>query len=121
MVIISHNLDVFCPHLMLLCRNWGEGWAFMPDGHAVVFIDNHDNQRGHGAGGASVLTFWDPRLYKMAVGYMLAHPYGVTRVMSSFHWNRHIVNGKVEIGRIYCAHATTTVNALIHHCLIGSE
>ena len=67
----------------------------MPNGNALVFVDNHDNQRGHGAGGASIVTFWDSRLYKMAVGYMLAHPYGVTRVMSSFRWNRHIVNGKV--------------------------
>ncbi|XP_061879415.1 pancreatic alpha-amylase [Entelurus aequoreus] len=75
-------------------RNWGEGWGFMPHGNAVVFVDNHDNQRGHGAGGASILTFWDPRLYKMAIGYMLAHPYGVTRVMSSFRWDRHIVDGK---------------------------
>ena len=68
----------------------------MPNGNALVFVDNHDNQRGHGAGGASIVTFWDSRLYKMAVAYMLAHPYGVTRVMSSFRWNRHIVNGKVE-------------------------
>lgn len=77
-------------------RNWGEGWGFMPNGNALVFVDNHDNQRGHGAGGASIVTFWDSRLYKMAVGYMLAHPYGVTRVMSSFRWNRNIVNGKVD-------------------------
>lgn len=68
----------------------------MPNGNAVVFVDNHDNQRGHGAGGASIVTFWDARLHKMAVAYMLAHPYGVTRVMSSYRWNRHIVNGKVD-------------------------
>lgn len=68
----------------------------MADGNAVVFTDNHDNQRGHGAGGASILTFWDPRLYKMAVGYMLAHPYGFTRVMSSYSWDRNFVNGKVH-------------------------
>lgn len=82
--------------LFSVCRNWGEGWGFMSNGNALVFIDNHDNQRGHGAGGASIVTFWDSRLYKMAVGYMLAHPYGVTRVMSSFRWDRHFVNGKVE-------------------------
>ncbi|XP_051804016.1 alpha-amylase-like [Acanthochromis polyacanthus] len=75
-------------------KNWGEGWGFMPSGNAVVFVDNHDNQRGHGAGGTSILTFWDSRLYKMAAGYMLAHPYGVTRVMSSYRWNRNFVNGK---------------------------
>ncbi|XP_046884379.1 pancreatic alpha-amylase isoform X1 [Hypomesus transpacificus] len=75
-------------------KNWGEGWGFMPNDKALVFVDNHDNQRGHGAGGAAIVTFWDPRMHKMAVAYMLAHPYGVTRVMSSFRWNRNIVNGK---------------------------
>uniref|UniRef100_H3BVK0 alpha-amylase n=1 Tax=Tetraodon nigroviridis TaxID=99883 RepID=H3BVK0_TETNG len=79
---------------LMYTKNWGEGWGFMPNGNAVVFIDNHDNQRGHGAGGAAIVTFWESRLQKMAVAYMLAHPYGVTRVMSSFRWNRHIVNGK---------------------------
>ncbi|XP_006634941.2 pancreatic alpha-amylase [Lepisosteus oculatus] len=79
---------------MAYLRNWGAGWGFMPSDKALVFVDNHDNQRGHGAGGASILTFWEPRLYKMAMGFMLAHPYGVTRVMSSFRWDRHIVNGK---------------------------
>ncbi|MEQ2186928.1 hypothetical protein GOODEAATRI_033829, partial [Goodea atripinnis] len=73
---------------------WGEGWGFMSDGNALVFVDNHDNQRGHGAGGSSIITFWDSRLYKMAVGYMLAHPYGVARIMSSYRWNRNFVNGK---------------------------
>ncbi|XP_026085364.1 pancreatic alpha-amylase-like isoform X4 [Carassius auratus] len=77
-------------------KTWGEGWAFMPSDRAVVFVDNHDNQRGHGAGGASVLTFWDSRLYKIATGLMLAHPYGVTRVMSSYLWDRHFVNGKMK-------------------------
>lgn len=42
-------------------RNWGEGWGLMASGKALVFTDNHDNQRGHGAGGASILTFWDAR------------------------------------------------------------
>ncbi|KAI7804559.1 putative pancreatic alpha-amylase-like [Triplophysa rosa] len=77
-------------------KSWGEGWGFMPSDKAVVFLDNHDNQRGHGAGGASVLTFWDSRLYKIGTGFMLAHPYGVTRVMSSFRWDRHFVNAKDE-------------------------
>ncbi|NXY48271.1 AMYP amylase, partial [Ceuthmochares aereus] len=71
---------------MAYLKNWGEGWGFVPSDRALVFVDNHDNQRGHGAGGASILTFWDARLYKMAVGFMLAHPYGFTRVMSSFRW-----------------------------------
>lgn len=33
----------------------------MPAEKALVFVDNHDNQRGHGAGGDSILTFWEPR------------------------------------------------------------
>uniref|UniRef100_A0AAV2JSI7 Alpha-amylase n=1 Tax=Knipowitschia caucasica TaxID=637954 RepID=A0AAV2JSI7_KNICA len=82
-------------------KSWGEGWGFMPNGDALVFVDNHDNQRGHGAGGASIVSFWDSRLHKMAVGYMLAHPYGVTRVMSSFRWDRHFVNGKRKIKDVY--------------------
>ncbi|XP_035393342.1 pancreatic alpha-amylase-like [Cygnus atratus] len=79
---------------MSYLKNWGEGWGFVPSDRALVFVDNHDNQRGHGAGGASILTFWDARLYKMAVGFMLAHPYGFTRVMSSYRWTRNFVNGQ---------------------------
>ena len=43
----------------------GEPWGFVPDGDALVFVDNHDNQRGHGAGGASILTYKDSKLYKV--------------------------------------------------------
>ncbi|KAM6167492.1 pancreatic alpha-amylase isoform 2-T2 [Erethizon dorsatum] len=78
---------------MAYLKNWGEGWGFVPSDRALVFVDNHDNQRGHGAGGASILTFWDARMYKMAVGFMLAHPYGFTRVMSSYRWDRNFQNG----------------------------
>ncbi|XP_077133885.1 pancreatic alpha-amylase-like [Ranitomeya variabilis] len=79
---------------MAYLKNWGEDWGFMPTDRALVFVDNHDNQRGHGAGEASILTYIDARLYKMAVGFMLAHPYGFTRIMSSFSWPRNYVNGK---------------------------
>ncbi|KAI4896274.1 hypothetical protein NFI96_003665 [Prochilodus magdalenae] len=75
-------------------RSWGESWGLMPSDNALVFVDNHDNQRGHGAGGTSILTFWEPRLYKMAVAFMLAHPYGMTRVMSSYRWDRRVVKGQ---------------------------
>ncbi|XP_028613084.1 pancreatic alpha-amylase-like isoform X2 [Grammomys surdaster] len=79
---------------MSYLKNWGEGWGLMPSDRALVFVDNHVNQRGHGAGGASILTFWNARMYKMAVGFMLAHPYGFTRVMSSYRWERNFQNGK---------------------------
>lgn len=66
-------------------KTWGPEWDMLPHNDAIVFVDNHDNQRGHGAGGADILSFKEPDLYKMAVIFMLAHPYGkVTRVMSSY-------------------------------------
>jgi alpha-amylase len=30
--------------------NFGEAWGMYPSQNALVFVDNHDNQRGHGAG-----------------------------------------------------------------------
>nr|XP_048298800.1 pancreatic alpha-amylase-like isoform X2 [Myodes glareolus] len=75
-------------------KNWGEDWGFMPSDRALVFVDNHETQRGHGVEGACILSFWDARMYKMAVGFMLAHPYGFTRVMSSYRWTRNFQNGK---------------------------
>ncbi|XP_036411957.1 alpha-amylase-like [Colossoma macropomum] len=42
--------------------NWEEGWGFMPTGKALAFVDNHDNQRGHRAGSASIVIFWDSRI-----------------------------------------------------------
>jgi hypothetical protein len=32
-------------------KNWGAAWGMPASTDAVVFIDNHDNQRGHGGGG----------------------------------------------------------------------
>lgn len=62
-------------------RNFGEGWAFISEFNAVVFIDNQDNQRG-----SAVLTHRRPAEYKLAVGFMLAWDYGYTRVMSSYYF-----------------------------------
>mmetsp|Transcript_4316 Transcript_4316/g.13032 ORF Transcript_4316/g.13032 Transcript_4316/m.13032 type:complete len:239 (+) Transcript_4316:581-1297(+) len=36
-------------------RTFGESWGLMPSEKAVVFVDNHDNQRGHGGGGVGSL------------------------------------------------------------------
>merc|ERR1719209_1710399 len=30
---------------------YDQGWGMVDGMHAVVFVDNHDNQRGHGGGG----------------------------------------------------------------------
>nr|QDD69459.1 alpha amylase precursor [Cupiennius salei] len=83
--------------LLRYLRNFGEGWSFVSGSNALTFVDNHDNQRGHGAGGyGSILTHKQPRMYKMAVAFMLAWPYGLPRVMSSYSWNENIVNGRDE-------------------------
>ncbi|GLH05680.1 Alpha-amylase-related protein [Gryllus bimaculatus] len=68
--------------------NWGPQWGLLPSSDALAFIDNHDNQRGHGGGG-DVLTYKTPKLYKMAIAFMLSWPYGVTRVMSSFTFSNN--------------------------------
>ncbi|KAI4459930.1 alpha-amylase [Holotrichia oblita] len=64
--------------------NWGEGWGFIPSDRALVFVDNHNNQRRNGVGGDNILTYKLSKQYRMAAAFMLAHPYGSTRVMSSF-------------------------------------
>jgi len=66
---------------------------FLNGMNAVTFIDNHDNQRGHGGGGA-ILTFRQSRDYKIANAFMLAHPYGYPQVMSSYNWQQNMVDGK---------------------------
>ncbi|XP_050666679.1 alpha-amylase 4N-like isoform X4 [Leptidea sinapis] len=66
--------------------NWGPSWGLLVSGDALTFIDNHDNQRGHGAGG-NILTYKQSRPYKAAIAFMLAHPYGVPQLMSSFDFH----------------------------------
>ncbi len=61
----------------------GEGWGLAPSAQAVVFVDNHDKQRGHGGGG-NYLTYKTGDLYALANVFMLAHPYGKPQVMSSY-------------------------------------
>jgi len=65
-------------------KNWGTGWGFLPSGDSLVFVDNHDNQRGHGAGGSNILTHKTAKRYKSATAFKLAHPFGHVRIMSSF-------------------------------------
>lgn len=64
----------------------GESWGLMPDQYALAFLSNHDNQRGHGGGG-SLITFENPYDYKVGTAFMMAWPYGVKRVMSSYYFS----------------------------------
>lgn len=61
----------------------GQSWGMMGDKYSLTFINNHDNQRGHGGGG-ELLTFYQHYDLKIATAFMMAHPYGTPRVMSSF-------------------------------------
>lgn len=72
---------------LLWMKSWGPTWGMLASRFALVFVDNHDNQRGHGAGGSTILTYKQRREYIMANAFMLAHPYGMPRVMSSFDFN----------------------------------
>ncbi len=61
---------------------------FLPSELALVFTDNHDNQRGHGAGGSCILDHRDgAALYTLGNVFMLAYPYGHPSVMSSYYWS----------------------------------
>jgi alpha-amylase len=64
-------------------QNLGESWGLMPSEKAIVFVDNHDKQRGHGGGG-TYLTYKEGALYDLANLFMLAFPYGTPQVMSSY-------------------------------------
>jgi len=64
--------------------NWGPAWGMVAQGDGLNFVDNHDNQRGHGAGGDSILTYKQSKQYKGATAFNLGHPYGEPRIMSSF-------------------------------------
>lgn len=62
------------------------GWGMSRSDRAFIFVDNHDNQRGHGGGG-NIVTHKTPREYKQAVAYTLAQDYGFTRIMSSYYFD----------------------------------
>jgi len=63
--------------------NFGEAWGYLPSDTAVVFVDNHDTQRGDG----DVLTYKDNATYALANAFMLAWPYGSPTVMSSYEFS----------------------------------
>mmetsp|Transcript_53734 Transcript_53734/g.156654 ORF Transcript_53734/g.156654 Transcript_53734/m.156654 type:complete len:503 (-) Transcript_53734:215-1723(-) len=65
-------------------NSFGSSWGLMPPEHAVVFLDNHDTQRGEAG-----LTYKKGKLYELANIFMLAHPYGYPKVMSSYYFDSH--------------------------------
>jgi alpha-amylase len=54
-----------------------------PSDKSVVFVDNHDSQRGH-VGTGLILSYKRTDVYALANVFMLAWPMGYPRVMSSY-------------------------------------
>ncbi|MBA3470812.1 MAG: DUF3372 domain-containing protein [Herpetosiphonaceae bacterium] len=87
------------------------GTAMLPSAFAVVFTDNHDNQRGHGAGGACVVDYKDGAVYNLANIFALAHPFGYPQVMSSYAWTDENAGPPTVNGASGSAGATLNVYA----------
>ncbi|XP_069131143.1 alpha-amylase-like [Argopecten irradians] len=82
----------YCQKIAWGINNFGQlnnvvdyGWGMTDSAHAFIFVDNHDNQRGHGGGG-NLITHKQPRTYKLAQAFTLAYNYGFPRVMSSYYF-----------------------------------
>lgn len=89
----------------------------LPSASAVVFTDNHDNQRGHGGGGEPV-TYKDGALYNLANAFMLAWPYGYPKVMSSYHFTDTDAGppaggGGCANSNFVCEHRWTTIANMV--------
>lgn len=57
-------------------------WGLIPSDKAVVFLQNHDTQRGQG------VSYRDGDVYRLANVFMLAQPYGYPKVMSGYAFER---------------------------------
>ena len=66
--------------------------GLLPGDKSVVFIDNHDNQRGDNLSYAS--TVGGVPVYELAAIFMLAHPQGAPNVMSSYGFDRASAAGR---------------------------
>eukprot|EP00928_Gymnodinium_smaydae_P021467 TRINITY_DN18375_c0_g1_i1.p1 TRINITY_DN18375_c0_g1~~TRINITY_DN18375_c0_g1_i1.p1 ORF type:complete len:534 (+),score=78.59 TRINITY_DN18375_c0_g1_i1:50-1651(+) len=76
--------NLLADNKMEYLQSFGTSWGLMSDDNAVVFVDNHDTQRGE-----AQLTYKNPKLYQFANIFMLAHPYGYPKVMSSYFFDSH--------------------------------
>lgn len=72
----GHHLAELRPH--------GQQWNYVASQDAVVFVDNHDNQR-HNSG--DIINFKSRKLYTMAWAFLLAHSYGIPSLISSYKFD----------------------------------
>jgi alpha-amylase len=94
----------------------GEASGMLPSDVAVVFVDNHDSQRG-----GHVLTYKEAKRYRLANVFMLAHPYGYPKLMSSFDFTQRdtgppatpvLVDGGCSDGWV-CEHRWPAITAMV--------
>ena len=67
--------------------SFGSSWLHYPDNRAVVVIDNHDTERMM----PNILNYKDSlnNSYVLAYIFMLAWPFGIPKIMSSFRYSGH--------------------------------
>lgn len=70
-------------------KNWGPQWNFLPSKCSIVFVDDHELQRGFRIGGQDILTNKNGKAYKMATAFLLAHPFGTARLLSSYDFQHN--------------------------------
>lgn len=67
-------------------KNWGQQWNFLPTELAVVFLVDHELQRGKGTASQDTITYREYKIYKQSSAFMLAHPHGTPRILSGYHY-----------------------------------
>ncbi|WP_333741812.1 alpha-amylase [Streptomyces sp. IBSBF 2806] len=72
---------VFTNENLAYLKNYGEGWGYLSNSVAGVFVDNHDTERN-----GSTLNYKDGANYTLANVFMLAYPYGAPDVNSGYEW-----------------------------------
>ena len=81
----AHNISaIFGRQSLDELKTLGTADWYLPTDKAVVFIDNHDSQRGHGT--PIDFSHRQGAVYELANIFMLAWPYGYPKVMSSYEW-----------------------------------
>ncbi|MBU0744419.1 MAG: cyclic nucleotide-binding domain-containing protein [Gammaproteobacteria bacterium] len=89
--------------------SFGSSWIHYPENRAVVVIDNHDTERMM----SNMLNYkcTQNNAYVLAYTFMLSWPFGVPKIMSSFHFTNHddpIPNTSVwQNGRCTCFDANS--------------
>ncbi|PZH15769.1 glycosidase [Streptomyces sp. NTH33] len=106
---------VFNNEKLAYLKNYGEGWGYLNNSVAGVFVDNHDTERN-----GSTLTYKNGAHYTLAHVFMLAWPYGAPDVNSAYEWS-NIDAGPPNGGKVNacwqdgwkCQHAWPEIKSMV--------